>query len=304
MKRMAPVFKQKGQIMIVTLLVLTILVIIVTSVVLVVQKDVTQRTNTELYEKYLDNAENKTLNSINTFGSTKVSTLTQVATQGQTNCSQFSGVSCSCQLSGVDVLCTYTDTTNKSIVKLQISDKKDITDFPLLKDQFFQMRLSGYKDTMTVSWTGNTSMSFSINYRVGGINGEYRSIHDVYDSAKLLELGSNPTHSITFTPLTTKQGVQFNLASVVGIGAGDYIVGIDFRPLISKQGDETLLSVTTSNAFVLPQVRVYQATGYASDVDSSFGESPAPTTTTQIPLYPSLPSIFDYVLLTQGTARN
>jgi hypothetical protein len=291
--------------MIITLLVLTILVIIVTSVVLVVQKDVQQRTNTELYERYYDNAENKVLNSINTFGSTRTANLTTVATEGQTNCSQFAGTSCSCLLSGVDVICTYTDNTNKTAVKLKITDQKDLQDFPLLKDQFFQMKLSGYKETIIASWTGSTSMSISINYRVGGPSGQYKSIHDVYDSANLFGSGSNPSHSVTFTPLAGKQGFQFNLATdVAGIGATDYIVGIDFRPLISKQGDQTLLSVQTTSTLILPQVRVFEATGYGSDTTTTFGESPAPSAITQIPLYPAMPSIFDYVLLTQGSVRN
>jgi hypothetical protein len=297
--------KPEGQIMVVTLLVLTVIIIIVVSVVLVVGQDVEQQVATREYEKYLDQAEKKIIDTISLFDVPDYDLSTLV-----TNPGQIGSTSCTSIDKGVN--CNFVDEANLAQVDLEIRDTKNIEEYVLGKDELFTMNLGDYDGRIRVSWTGNTAMAFSIDFMR---NGEYMTIKDVYDGLGIFEesgndpLNDNPpalaNHPIEFRQYLpdTSRSTEFTISETQGLLVTDEIINLSYRPIIEEENSFTLLDVVVVGN-IDDQMRIYTSTGYASDV-ATFGESPAPTVITKIPLYPQVPSLFDYVLLTSdGVNKN
>ncbi|MBN1915544.1 hypothetical protein JW796_00930 [Candidatus Dojkabacteria bacterium] len=286
----------KGQIMVITLLVLTIITVIVVSVILIASKDVEQQTTTKEYERYLDRAEQAIIGTIYAFGSPEYD-LSEIISDPS-----LVDENASCSMSGKGITCTIVDNDNISQVTMTIEDNKDIEDYTLQKDELFTMYLGGYRNLLRVDWTGQTAMTFTLGFRRGG---EYMSISDVFDPLGVMTThGNDPlndsppeNHVLAFRPYlgTVQTSTEFVVGDTTGLQPGDELINLSFRPIMREDG-YTLLTVRATGV-IDDQMRVYEATGYALDVDQ-FGTTPAPTVITKIPLYPQVPSIFDYVLLT------
>lgn len=286
----------KGQIMVITLLVLTIITVIVVSVILIASKDVEQQTATKEYERYLDKAEQAIIGTINAFEDPDydLSLITNDPTLVDENAS--------CSVSGTGVVCTITEEEDLSQVVMTIEDSKDIEEYTLQKDELFSMYLGGYRNLLRVNWTGQTAMTLTLGFRRSG---EYMSISDVFDPLGVMTShGNDPlndtppeNHAIAFRPYLgdVQTSTEFVVGDTAGLLAADELINLSFRPIMDEDG-YTLLTVRATGV-IDDQMRVYESTGYASDVDQ-FGTTPAPTVITKVPLYPQIPSIFDYVLLT------
>lgn len=281
--------ENEGQIMVITLLILTIIVIIVVSVVLVVGRDVEQQVTTREYEKYLDSAEQSIIDTISSFDipNYELSELVNDPTL-------------SCTLLGSEATCIFDDPDKSSRVVMTVRDSKDIEEYVLAKDEMFTMFLGGYDGIIRMSWTGETAMVYSLDFKR---DGKFMSIKDVYDQKGIFtERGDDPlsgasSHAIAFRQYLPDFSIsnEFVLSDTTGLLATDELVSLSFRPIIEDENTFTILDVVTSGT-IDDQMRIYTATGFALDVED-FGESPAPTVVSKVPLYPQIPAIFDYVLL-------
>ncbi len=294
--------ENKGQIMVITLLVLTIITIIVVSVILVVSKDVEQQTTTQEYEKYLDKAEQTIIDTIYSFDRPDYDFSELIADPSK------AGDDAACSQLDKTITCTVVNPDDLSKVTMEISDTKDMEEYTLRKDQVYTMYLGGYNGIIRTNWTGETAMSFTLGFTRAG---QSMTITDVFDSKGIMTShGNDPlndvapgNHAFAFRPYLgdVVTSTEFLLSDTVGLQAGDVLVNLSFKPIMRESNGFSLLSVKVSGV-IGDQLRVYKATAYASDVDQ-FGTTPAPTVVTKVPLYPQMPSLFDYVLLTDSFSK-
>lgn len=300
--------KKKGQIMLITLLVLMILGIIVVSIVVLTRRDVQQVVNTEKYEQALNTSESNILNVIRKYGdyTTSLSSLPNdfnsassgTCTQGivSTNSNQFD-----CTFTNVDL------TEANLFTEMTISDMRSVDDFTINKDQSIVLNLNGYNQGIDLSWTGSSvALDFSLIYRAGGPAGNYAILKDVFDMDQVYTSlatdnpydNLNPIHPYNFTinnASDTNNTVRFNISSFDAWNAANSTVSLRITARTREAYGSIDLDVTASNPGNFPyQIRQFESVSF----DPSDSSSPVARVITQIPLYPQVDSVFDHSFIT------
>jgi len=275
---------KKGQILIITLLVLTILSILTVSLIILNNRDVTQTVNTEVYQKVYNSSETKLKEVLGVVADPNKS-LSSLSTQYTTCINQGGSIltyACNFTLpSDSDPTITYTD-------QVTVSNEKDIVDFPVSKDRPLTLNLVGYSNGLRISTNKATALDFTLIYLQGGT---YQTFSGVYDPSTATYTSTDPVFKTYINPdpidplgFTLRLPPIYNSFQLLSI-----------TPRLQTANDSVLMTVKAIDLPTYPaQVRKFVSQAYTSnDTDS-----PIVKIVTQIPLSPQTDGLLDYSLLT------
>lgn len=279
---------QRGQILIITLLVLTILSILTVSLVILNNRDVGQTVNNEIYEKIYNSSETKLKEVVGILTSSTQS-LSILTTRYGSSCVNLGGsiatYECNFTLtSDSDNTITYSD-------KVTVSNEKDIVNYGLNKDRPLTINLDGYSNAVRVGLNKAIAMEFTLIYLQGGT---YRTISGVYDPSTGTYNSIDPTFN-TYISLISGNPLNFNLQFPASYSAFKLLT---ITPRSKAVGDAVLLSVTGTDLATYPvQVRRFNSQAYMNNN----ADSPSVKIVSQFPLTPQLEGMLDYALITPDT---
>ncbi|MEP7103470.1 MAG: hypothetical protein ABI721_02045 [Candidatus Dojkabacteria bacterium] len=294
-----------GQVLLITLLVLTIIGIVVVGLVTLSNRDVTQVATSEKYEKLYNASETQVRKIIDNFGKydKPLDTLPQTFSE------------CQALQAGVSYKCTVQDSSLGSTnfkTDVDINNRKDVQNFEVLKDKSFVLNSTGYAASVDVSWDKTAAIEFTLVVQDASRN--LRVIKDVYDLAGIYTglAGDNPynqpnaVHSINFQvsdpsnkPTTTR--ITLTPAGVNGLAASDNVLYISLTPRMTQVNGSVKFNVVAQNAASFPyQIREFVSTS----IDTNDNTSPLAKVITQIPLAPQMDSAFDYALISNSAINS
>lgn len=300
----------QGQILIVTLFVLMIVAIIIVGVVAVSSRDVLQLVISKRYDEFYDAAERTITGMITKFGSSST-TLSQLLNSSNLP----SGYSCATDSVPGQYKCTRGGEPQR-INDLFIRDSRDIVEYELGKDEPMTVNLGTYRGEMQISWTGAAALEFGILYYTSDNN--YHVLFDYYENVAdpvFTSYGGDPlvpntdTHPFQFQSNPTG-GIRFNINTAVGTNNPAYLLRI--TPRMKGDGGTIRITVKPTGTSGYPnQVRVFEAASYGETyIDPTTGEFQNydnadiyAAAQAQVLLYPQLPAVFHYGLLTPNLLR-
>lgn len=301
--------KYQAQILVIVLLVLSILGIFIVGIAANTRRDTQEQQRSEQYEQYYSLTEKRLLQIVQSVEATSsLSTLT----------STFSG-SCVSAVGSNKVTCEFndkpeTDSLEEAKIKLFVEDTNEVVNFPLSKDETFEIGLksgtSNYTGRIDIGWNStNVAWVLSIDYK-DGATGQNKVIKDVYDKNNIYSPGVIQQHYVSFSanpldksgkPVPTTTNMSFLVSQISGLTAGSKINAIRIKPII--KGSETQVEINVRGGTGFPnQVRKVTGEGFSSITTSSGQDNPtgddSPTAIleVQLPLHNPPASIFDYVL--------
>ena len=281
---------KKGQILIITLLVLTILSILTISLVVLNNRDVGQTVNNEVYEKIYNSSETKLKEVIGILTNSNQS-LSILPTNYGSSCVSLGGsiatYECNFNLtSDSDTAITYSD-------KITISNEKDITNYSLSKDRPLSLNLDGYAGGLRISINKAMALDFTLIYLQGAT---YRTLSGVYDPSTGTYNSTDPGFSSYFAPISGNP-LNFNLTIPAAYSA---FKQLSITPRSKAVGDAVLISVTGLDLSTYPvQVRRFYSQAYRNND----ADSPSVKIVSQFPLTPQLEGMLDYALITSDTVE-
>ncbi len=280
---------KKGQILVITLLVLTILSIVTVSLVILNTRDVGQIVNSEIYDKVYNSSETKLKEIVGVVGDPTVS-LSQLTSKYNT-CTNLGGTiltyECSYSLqSDSDPDINYSDT-------IKVSNEKDIVDYQLEKDRPLTLNMAGYTNNLTITLSKASAVEFTAVYDEGG--GVYGSFSDVYDPVGTYSSTNSSTRSYYTNPVpsntnyfvfNTPSGYNYKLLSIT--------------PRLKDPGDSLLITIKPFDYSTYPvQIRKFESNAY----ENGNINSPTVKIITQIPINPQTNGLLNYSLLTPDKVK-
>lgn len=286
--------RYKGQIMLITLIVLTILSIVTVTAIVLNSRDVAQVALSKKYDNIYLASENKVLELVEVFGEYE-SSLASLSSSPY-NCigSQGSLYECSFDLDSGETLLQS---------DVSISDEKNIEDFKVFKDRSIEIKLEGYRGDLDMYWdkpgeplNTQASLDFVLVYRNSA--GNYLSISDLYNGAGVYDSTNINSFVFSESPLYTGNTTTATRLSFVGaISATDYPVLLSITPRMANIDDSVDMTIIPSVSGTYPdQIRKFESKAY----DPLDPRTPVVNLITQIPLYPQTMGLFDYLLLSEG----
>jgi hypothetical protein len=269
---------QKGQILLITLLVLTIVSIVVIGIVSVTNRDVSQVANNEKYEKLYNYAENELREFIAVNGIINPTTSDCVT--------DIQGIVCT--YDNADLGETATDIVLENLINVR--DVQDIDGYTVEKDRTLDVKLgsitplSGYRDRVSITWSNftSTSMEVILTYWDGG---NYRTMRDVFNSSAAYD--TNRTFSFNYSSISN--GLVIHIGNTLSNNLYTPI-SMTLIPRIRSVTGSTTLDVIPLNAAGYPaQMREFRST--VRDIRDT--NSPKAAVIAKILLSGTLPSIFD-----------
>lgn len=287
----------KGQILLITLLVLTILSIATVSIVLLNTRDVSQVQNSQQYNQIYNSIENEIKGLVQAFGKAEIS-LNPLNTTPYSCLENIPGESYKCNLNLVSGNLNLT-------AELNITDEKKYEKFQIFKDRSLEINLDGYKDDLDIYWENpnlpladQASLEFILIYR--DASGEFKSLIDIYNVAGVytspITVSSNP---FVFLENPLYPGNQFARrldfsTTLIATDKPEKLVIIPRMKRINSSIEIDILP--TINSTYPNQIRKF----VGKSVISNDPNSPVVNVITQIPLYPQTLSVLDYAILTNG----
>lgn len=271
----------KAQILVLTLLSLFIISIIAVAIFNIASRDVRQTVQNREYARLQNIAENRVLELAARYANGSNS-LSQVVTQ---------------------LPCTQTGTTqytcdNNSVVSSRIilEDTNQITNYPLGKDEYFEIDLANYRGSFYFSFTGNAALEFGLITQ-NASSQLYRYYGSLFDLNNVFtNNGGNPfsdpsnNHFLNF--VNNVSFYSFNLNAVVPVNENPVKLRITAR--MPSQGSISLnLSADSGSPNFARRIA-------SSTFDPNSATGVVATVSTVIPIAPQALSIFDYALLTSG----
>ncbi|GAB4284871.1 MAG: hypothetical protein Kow0081_2320 [Candidatus Dojkabacteria bacterium] len=300
---------KKGQIMLLTLLVLMIIAIAVIGILNLVIRDSNQVSNTGDYQLALQVSESITQRAVEVYGNNpsliSIEELTGATGDIDSNLSDILDY---CTLS-VDNQEQKTFECRKNVGTdftsiLLVSDKKEVIDFNLEINRPLTLNLEGYlsSEGLLVSWDSNlVALELSLIYFDS--SNTLKVAEALWDSGSL-RVSEEPEAIINELPLTTNtfaepdrslQIPNFALADV------NSLVSITFTPRSKDPNvQQVTLNIIPTDYTTYPfQIREFRTTSF----NPNSGSTPSVTTITQIPIEPQLDSIFNYSLITEDSVE-
>lgn len=288
---------KKGQILLITLLVLLILGIIVVGIVVFTNRDIEQSTTNQKYEEINNSADTRLKTIVSQFGTYSVP-LSSIP---------GSFPECVEVLANVEYRCGFSDTTTGNLDLtnvVEVENKKEITDFEIRKDESLEINLNGYNRRVNLVWDKASAIDFTIILRDATSN--YTVVKDVFDLADIYTslINDDPyadpsnIHRLSFSVFdASKSSTSVTIDIAASIPAGLTPVSMRITPRMNTTYGSILLDVTASDNSTFPfQMREFISTSY----DPEDNSSPVVKLTTKIPLHPQTDAMFDYALLTEG----
>jgi Tfp pilus assembly protein PilX len=283
----APKF-YRGQILVVTLLVLMVVGIIVVSVVSIANRDAIQTVSNQKYNDVYNAAESGLLKIIDKYGNPNTA-LTSLTNDFPGQCASLSAKSYSC---------TLVDTPNNKTNTIVVQDTNVIDSYQLDKDQSLILKLNGYRGEIDINWTGSAAMEFGLVYDE---NGTIKVIGDLFDNANVFtESGNDPfldpapsNHALPFQQNTSGiGGIKFTVGNTTGLSATATTKSLRITNRMAGTGGNVKLSVTGQAGFP-DQVRAITSAAYETSTDLQL----LATVKSQVPLYEQVAQLFHYALL-------
>jgi len=276
----------KGQILVITLVVLMIIAITIIGVITTLNRDTLQVSTSDKYGQIYAVTENELLRGVETYG------------LGY-NINQLNSQGCSRNQSSTELrfVCD-SEPTNPSNLdisnELIIYDTKNITELELRKDESYAVNLNGYNNDIRVTWdTTNTAVEFALTYSDNGVN-QVRVIRDVYEWNSLYT--SNGANNFTFTS-NSATGTTFRISSISGLSGSYTTQNLIIYPRTTNANTVVTFSVSPTSYASFPyQMRVFESQSF----DASDPNTPLVSLDSRISLLPQIVSLFDYALLTNG----
>jgi type II secretory pathway pseudopilin PulG len=292
---------KKGQILLVTLLVLAILAIVVVGVVVLLNRDVEQVATNEKYQQIYNVSESQLQRIISTYADyskplSDIATdpgLQDIVESCPVSVQTIGEIEANCVINNTEILSSEVQTD------IKITDSKKIDEFSLFKDDSLTLGLSstivpsGYRNRIDITWTGDMAIEFEVVYRNGSTYGNYK---DVYDAHAVLDSfasgGSVSAGVLSITPDSNNPSnkVSVNLGTLPGGSNLEYLI---ITPR-SKTEESTDISVEAADESAFPnQMRLFLSTS----LDTGDESTPIVKVEAQVPLFPQLNSAFNYSLI-------
>ncbi|MDQ7020455.1 MAG: hypothetical protein Q9M91_01275 [Candidatus Dojkabacteria bacterium] len=194
---------KKGQIMLITLIVLMIVAIVIIGLVVLIQRDTEQVETSRAYEQIANSAE-QTINEY-------------VRTYGQLDFAlkNLPGSKCDKKTDSEkpydDVyICEESDSDfSQQVVEreVEVRDTHDIDDLTLIKDQMYTVRLAedsstkGYFNSLDIRWTNDVVLEFTIYYEDLSSSNFYL-VKDIFDAHGVFDqfIGDDPINNSPSNP--------------------------------------------------------------------------------------------------------
>lgn len=289
---------KKGQIMVISLIVLMILGVVIVGLIILINRDTGQVTSNKKSQQIYNVAETQLLSIVSRYAD-PANSLTTIPNCIQTT-SQNGGIRFDCGTTE-DIL----DGALTITTRIEIEETKEIEDLEIRKDQTFTMNLDGYTAGLNIDWDRDAAVEFYFTYFIdsntNGVwdNNEALEVKTgVYDRNSILYENNGGDSDINFANLGTTQ-TSFNISGIDNLPANYRPYNLSITPRLTTDTLEAVLfDITPSNFSTLPrQMRIFTATSF----DASDNDTPVQTLNSQVPLYPQLDSIFNYSLLTKDS---
>jgi type II secretory pathway pseudopilin PulG len=314
--------RKKGQILVITLLVLTIIAIVTVSLVGLVSRDVKQVASSEQYEEAYNTSETQLKRILNEYGKPGV-TLDSIITKFSGSGNDLNCVSTALQSYKCSVFSN--EFSNASLqTEITVKDTNQVNNFEIYKDRSFDLNLSGYIGRLNFSWDKNAAIEFTLIYRDS--LGAIQSVKDVYDAGSpriFTSLAADSPyadpntvdgiHPFNFQDIVSQpdaSSVSFSISEILtltgstvqsSIGATGSTLSLKITPRMTSKFDSLLFSAIPMEGGLTNQVREFNAKSYNVTAGSS---TPVANLETKIPLNPQPDSILDGSLLTNGVIKN
>lgn len=307
---------KKGQILIITLLVLTVIAIITVSLVGLVNRDIQQVASNEQYEDAYNTSETQLKKVLDKFASpnTDISTL-------PTTFNSPTDLSCTTPTTAgrdVSYTCTATSTELSTVplyTEIVVKDTDKVNQFPIYKDRTFDINLNGYVGTIEFFWDKNAAIEFALTYR--DASGTLQIIRDVYDPTYVYDsyaaISDQPYNDLTgihpfnFRDIPTRAdatSVAINLSETLTLGGTAFsgtTVTLSITPRMQDKYDSILFNANATSGGLPNQIREFTSKSYNVNGGDS---TPVANIETKIPLSPQPDSVLDASLLTNGILKN
>ena len=296
---------KKGQILLITLLVLMVTGIGIIGVIIIINRDTAQTSTNQKYQQVYNVAENKIFTLINKYGASNKPLSALVDDPDFTDCvadptdsTKYNCTFVSTDFGVLDVLTTVT-----------IQDIRDISSTIIPKDTPLTLNLSGYTGGLEFQWDKDTALDFLFVYQ--DTSGELKSISDTYNPSNVLDspqnynsiLDPNALHKFDYNlvaGVAQNRGVSFVVGSIAGFNpvGTKKSVSLTITPRMKNKGESISLNAhATSQATFPTQARTFAAVAN----ESSNSPETKVNVKTQIYLYPQEDGFWDHALLSNGS---
>jgi len=278
----------RAQILVLTLLALFIISIIAVAIFNIASRDVRQTVQNREYTRLQNISENRVLElaAVYSNGATAISGIA----------SQTAQLTCT-QTGTTQYTCIKADGTSVSSIILE--DTNTMSNYGLDKDEYFELNLAGYTDSVYFSFTGTTALEFGLITQVTSTQA-YKYYGDVFDINSILANSggdpfTEPSNNHFFSFVNNGTFYSFNLAAALPAGETTQRLRITVRkPQSGGIGLNLSTDVGSPNFARKITASTYDqatATGVVAKVSAT------------VPIAPQALSIFDYALLTDGAVN-
>jgi hypothetical protein len=298
--------EKKAQILLITILVLMVVAIVVISVIILFNRDVSQVSTNDKYQQAYNISENNIKNIIEKFGDPSVDSSTITSDLG--NCSSLPSV----EEDKYECLSSYPSQEDEQFrTRLVLSDKKEVSEFEIIKDKPFIINLESYSNGLSFDWDRDIAIELSVVYlndlnsnNIQDSNETISQLSDIYDRFSIYDskVGDDPLAASIFNfsqndPDDLDHSFTFTINAIDGYQS-------TFKPKLliitprTKEDDtrSTKINIVPSDFSTFPyQMRYFESITF----DPLDDNTPVATVMSQIPLTPQVDGIFNYSLLTQ-----
>lgn len=272
----------KAQILVLTLLSMFIISIIAVAIFNIASRDVRQTVQNREYARLQNIAENRVLELAARYanGNNPINLVTTQLPCTQTGTTQYT--------------CDNNNAAASSRIILE--DTNAIVDFPLGKDEYFEIDLANYRGSFHFNYTGTAALEFGLITQNTSTQ-VYRYYGNIFDINNVMtNNGGNPfsdpsnNHFLTF--VNNISFYSFSLGFVTPLNENTVKLRVTAR--MPNQGNISLdLRADTGSPNFARKIT-------SSTYDPNTATGVVATVSSVIPLAPQALSVFDYALLTNG----
>ncbi len=296
--------KKPGQILLITMLVLSIIGIVVVGVIVLARRDILQVGESKKYEQAYNASETRLGSIIEKYGRYE-QVLSTIITDYNVCVATTPNIKYDCTFQDN----TYTNGTYALKTKVTVENIKDIKGWQIYKDRSFQISLNGYRDIVQFKWSKAAGVDISLIYKDAA--GTIKVIKDLFDPSATFTsmLGDNPYNDLTnihafnytvFDATNTQTSMQFKIDNTAGLLATDTPLNLSITPRLKTSLDSVTFDITAVDKTTFPyQLREFTASSF----DAADPNTPVAAVTTKLPMVPQIDNLFDYALLTDDALQ-
>lgn len=312
--------EKKGQILLMTLLVLMILAIVVVGTVRLTNRDTSQVASNLKYQNFFNVSETKAQDVIQNIADISATDMDQNTGTNSfitdnPNCLQTERLN---NLVGYE--CSFSDPNNEGnneiLNTVTINQTKYLEDYPVNKDETFAIQLDGYKDSITLSWNEiDAALELKIVYFTDSNGNKLWDENEFLDSTTgtyditangVFKKDANAnavSNAISTRSAAAIDGNAINFLADIGQSSGvsssanTYPLYMNITPRIPQNSlfKSIKLTMQADDYSIFPyQVREVVSKTY----DTADGSTPFVELKSVVPIRPQMDSIFNYSLIT------